>query len=143
MRGSLCDMRRFKPELLIEGMKYGGLVYANEKFMTTKGEQIWDFIYAGDAARAFRLIAEKGVHGKVYLIGSGIGKPLREYIEVIGKETNPDVPIGFGKIPYGDKQVMHLCADITELTEDTGFVPQVSFEEGIRNTVEWVRRTIE
>ena len=38
--GSLWYMRRFKPELLIEGMKYGGLVYANEKFMTTKGEQI-------------------------------------------------------------------------------------------------------
>lgn len=108
---------------------------------TTKGEQIWDFIYCGDAARAFRLIAEKGVHGKVYPIGSGIGRPLREYIECIGKETNPDVEIGFGKIPYGDRQVMHLCADIRELTEDTGFVPEVAFEEGIKNTVEWCRRT--
>lgn len=40
MMGSLWYMRRFKPELLIEGMNYGGLVYANEKFMTTKGEPI-------------------------------------------------------------------------------------------------------
>ena len=40
MMGSLWYMRRFKPELLVEGMNYGGLVYANEKFMTTKGEQI-------------------------------------------------------------------------------------------------------
>lgn len=40
MMGSLWYMRRFKPELLIEGMNYGGIVYANEKFMTTKGEQI-------------------------------------------------------------------------------------------------------
>lgn len=107
---------------------------------TTKGEQIWDFIYAGDAARAFRLIADKGIHGKIYPIGSGIGKPLREYIEAIGLETNPDIEIGFGKIPYGEKQVMHLCADISELTKDTGFVPMVSFEEGIKNTVEWCRR---
>ena len=40
MMGSLWYRRRFKPELLIEGMHYGGLVYANEKFMTTKGEPI-------------------------------------------------------------------------------------------------------
>ena len=40
MMGSLWYMRRFKPELLVEGMNYGGLVYANEKFMTTKGDQI-------------------------------------------------------------------------------------------------------
>ena len=33
-------MRRFKPEVLVEGLRYGGLIYTNEKFMTAKGEQI-------------------------------------------------------------------------------------------------------
>lgn len=40
MMGSLWYMRRFKPELLLEGISYGGLVYANDKFMTSNGEQI-------------------------------------------------------------------------------------------------------
>lgn len=40
MMGSLWYMRRFKPELHVEGLNYGGIIYANEKFMTTKGEQI-------------------------------------------------------------------------------------------------------
>ena len=40
MMGSLWYMRRFKPELLVEGVRYGGLIYSNEKFMTIKGEQI-------------------------------------------------------------------------------------------------------
>ena len=40
MMGSLWYMRRFKPELLLEGISYGGLVYANDRFMTIKGEQI-------------------------------------------------------------------------------------------------------
>jgi len=40
MMGSLCYMRRFKPELHVEGLSYGGLVYANEKFLTSNGEQI-------------------------------------------------------------------------------------------------------
>ena len=40
MMGSLWYMRKFKPERLVEGLSYGGLIYANEKFMTSKGEQI-------------------------------------------------------------------------------------------------------
>lgn len=40
MMGSLWYMRRFKPELLVEGLSYGGLIYTNGKFMTSKGEQI-------------------------------------------------------------------------------------------------------
>ena len=38
--GSLWYMRRFKPEVLVESLRYGGLIYTNEKFMTAKGEQI-------------------------------------------------------------------------------------------------------
>ena len=38
--GSLWYMRRFKTEVLVEGLRYGGLIYRNEKFTTSKGEQI-------------------------------------------------------------------------------------------------------
>ena len=34
---------------------------------------------------------------------------------------------------------MMLAGDISELTEDTGFVPQYSFEEGIMNVLAYVR----
>ena len=40
MMVNLWYMRRFKPELLVEGLSYGGIIYANEKFMTSNGEQI-------------------------------------------------------------------------------------------------------
>lgn len=40
----------------------------------------------------------------------------------------------FGVVPYSEKQVMYLGADITELAKDTGFEPAVSFEEGIERT---------
>jgi nucleoside-diphosphate-sugar epimerase len=33
-----------------------------------------------------------------------------------------------------------LAADISELTEDTGFVPDYTFEEGIKETVEWYKK---
>ena len=106
----------------------------------TKGEQIWDYLYAEDAAMAMLMLADKGKNGGIYPIGSGIGRPLREYIEIIRDQINPDLLLGFGEVPYSEKQVMHLCADITDLTRDTGFTPAIDFEEGARRTIEWCRK---
>lgn len=109
----------------------------------TKGEQIWDYIYAKDAGRAFYLLGDRGQNGRVYCIGSGKGRLLAEYMKEVRNRINPKLHIGFGKIPYGDKQVMHLCADITELQNDTGFTIQYSFEQGIQETIDWCRTEME
>ena len=53
---------------------------------------------------------------------------------------SPNAELGIGEIPYAPKQVMYLCADISELTVDTGFVPKYTFEEGIQETIEWYKR---
>lgn len=110
-----------------------------ERPQYTKGEQMWDYLYCGDAARAFYLAAERGTDGSVYCIGSGQVRPLAEYIQVIRDTIDPEIEIGMGEVPYFDKQVMYLCADIENLKRDTGFEPQVSFEEGIRQTVSWYK----
>lgn len=107
----------------------------NEKPALTAGIQKWDYLYSEDAAYSFRLMALHGVSGKVYPLGSGNAKPLKEYIEVLRNAIDPQLPLGLGEIPYGPLQVMHLQADITELRTDTGFEPQVAFETGIQNTI--------
>ncbi len=101
----------------------------------TKGEQMWDYLYSGDAARAFYLLGEKGKDGKTYVLGSGKAQPLKEYIKTIQAVVNPDCEIKLGAIPYSDKQVMHLEADISDLKRDVGFEPNMDFEEGIRNFI--------
>lgn len=93
-------------------------------------EQIWDYLHADDAARAFRLLGQCSTNG-VYPIGSGIGLPLKSYIEKIYELMNPNVPLVFGGKLYAENQVMHLEADISDLKRDTDFEPQISFEEGI------------
>lgn len=105
----------------------------------TEGIQKWDFLYSEDAADALYRCAVSGVSGKVYPLGSGQAKELREYIKAIRDAIDPALPLGFGKIPYGPLQVMHLEADITDLQLDTGFVPATPFEEGIRATIEWMK----
>lgn len=67
-------------------------------------------------------------------------RPLREYILAIRDAVDPKASIGLGEVPYPEGQVMYLQADIETLTKDTGFVPEVSFEEGIQRTVQWCRK---
>ncbi len=110
-----------------------------EKPVFTKAEQRWDYLYSKDAGTAFRLIGEKGKGGKVYCIGSGISRPLQEYIYILRDMIDTRLQLGIGEMEYSPLQVMNLQADIYDLKKDTGFEPCFSFEEGIKETVEWVR----
>lgn len=105
----------------------------------TEGRQLWDYLYSGDAGEAFYRMGKAGRDGAVYVLGSGKTRKLREFIEILCRAANPEIMPVFGTVPYMDKQVMHLQADISSLTADTGFVPEVSFEDGIRQTVEWMK----
>lgn len=114
------------------------LLSAKKPYLT-KCEQIWDFLYCDDAARAFYFIGEKGQDQSLYCIGSGKSRPLKEFIEIIRESIDETLPIGLGELPYSLNQVMNLSPDITNLTEDTGFYPMIDFEEGIRKTISWYK----
>lgn len=105
----------------------------------TLGEQVWDYLYSKDAGKAFYLLGKKGVTGKTYCLGSGRAYPLADYIKQMRDSIDSKIPIGFGKIPYHEKQVMYLCADVSELEQDTGFVPKYTFKQGIQETIRWWR----
>lgn len=102
----------------------------------TKCEQTWDYLYADDAADGILAVAEKGIDGKAYPLGSGQGRKLSEYVEDMRKLINPTVKIQFGAKDYYPHQPMHLVADILDLTEDTGWHPHFSFVEGLKAFVE-------
>lgn len=108
-----------------------------EKPVFTKAEQTWDYLYSKDAGKAFFLIGEKGISGKTYCIGKGESRPLVDYIYALRDAIEPSLALGIGEVPYSPLQVMNLQVDISHLREDTGFTPQYSFEEGIRETISW------
>ncbi len=102
----------------------------------TLGEQQWDYLYSGDIAKAFLALGRRGVDGKIYVLGSGNVRSLKDYICDVRDIVAPQAEIAFGAIPYYENQVMYLCADISEITADTGWRPQVSFREGIRRILD-------
>ena len=103
----------------------------------TAGEQLWDYLYSADAAKALAELAVKGRSGGVYPLGSGRAVPLKEYVETLRDLICPGQPLGFGQRPYAPRQVMHLQADVSALRQDTGYAPATPFAEGAAQTIAW------
>lgn len=103
------------------------------------GKQNYDFVYISDVAHAFYLIGEYGVDGTNYFIGSGKVRPLKEYLQKVGDMVNQangtNVELGFGKIQANVVYLPEEVFSIETLEKDTGFIPKVSFEEGIKRTI--------
>lgn len=106
-----------------------------KKMEFSKGEQIWDFIHMNDAANALYLIAKRGRNGAVYPVGGGDARPLKEYIRVMCEKLGKPEDMELGRIPYSDAQIMHLEADISSLKADTGWEPEIRFEDGIEGVI--------
>lgn len=112
----------------------------NEDVAVSEGTQLYDFVYIDDVARAFYLIGEHGKNGKRYLIGSGEAKQHREWIEKIPQFIGSTGKLKFGEYKYSGIYLEKKDFDITDLVEDTGFIPVISFEEGIKRTASYLKK---
>lgn len=101
----------------------------------TPAQQQWDYLFNEDAGKAFFMIGQQSSGNKIYCLGSGTSDILENYIYSMRDAVDPDLPVLIGSIPYGSNQVMKLCADITSLTQDTGWKPETEFTEGIYKTM--------
>lgn len=114
-------------------------VISGETLKFTAATQNYDFIHVDDAAKAFRLIGEYGKPFCEYVIGSGDAKPLKNFIAELKESLAPESELVFGDIPFTGVN-MPLEAFSTEQTEnDCGFRPEISFSDGIKRTMEWLR----
>lgn len=105
----------------------------------TKGIQLWDYLFSEDAGEAFCLIGEKIRENKIYCLGSGIAKPIKTYIEEVRDIVNPSMELQFGKVPYTSNSIMNLCANISSLTRDIGWVSKTGFKAGIEKTYHFLK----
>ena len=105
-------------------------IIKGEDIIMSSGEQIFDVIDVLDCANAYVAIAEKGVLGSSYWVGSGHPRKLKDYvIEMNG--IFPSVNIEFGKIPFSDVVLNRSTFSIEKLTKDTNFLPKFSFRESV------------
>src|SRR6266850_2551716 len=105
------------------------------------GLQSRDFTYVQNVVEANLLACTTpGVAGEVFNIACGdritVNSMLQQVNTIIGKDIAPI----YAEPRAGD--IKHSQADITKAQEKLGYKPQISFEEGLRRTIEWYRANI-
>lgn len=100
----------------------------------TKCEQLWDYLYVDDAARAILSVLYEEMAG-IFNIGSGQTISLKSVVELIKQNINPDITVDYGAVPYRPDQVMHLEADTSKIRQLTGWIPEITMEEGLKRMI--------
>lgn len=111
------------------------------------GKQIRDWLFVEDHARALVTVATQGVVGETYNIG---GHNEKQNIEVVHllcellEELAPEKPAGVARyqdlITYVTDRPGHdvrYAIDASKIARELGWLPQETFETGLRKTVQW------
>lgn len=111
------------------------------------GQQIRDWLYVDDHARALYEVAKKGVTGETYNIGGGCELANIDVVEKICSLLDELVPIHSEKsfsyknlISFVQDRPGHdrrYAIDNKKIRDQLGWEPEESFESGLRKTVLW------
>lgn len=109
-----------------------------------KGENVRDWLYVEDHARAIELIFEKGADGETYNIG-GFNEwknidLVNLLCDIMDKKLGQAIGTSKKLITYVKDRAGHdlrYAIDASKLNKDLGWEPSLQFEEGLEKTVDW------
>jgi dTDP-glucose 4,6-dehydratase len=100
------------------------------------GLNVRDWIYVGDHCRALDQVLHQGQEGEVYNVGGGSERTNLSVVQTILDHLGkPHSLIRFVKDRPGHDR--RYAIDFSKIERDLKWRPRVSFEEGIRLTVDW------
>jgi UDP-glucose 4-epimerase len=109
------------------------------------GSQVRDYIYIDDLIEAFVAAgASPRTKGQIYNVGSGAGTKFIDManmvIQIVGRgKIDPQPwPKNYENVETGD-----YISNIDKIKGDTGWMPKVEFEEGLRRTLEYYKTRLE
>lgn len=102
------------------------------------GENVRDWLHVDDHCRGIALVYAKGRAGEVYNIGGGTQltnvEITKKILELMGKD--------WSYVDHVEDRKGHdlrYCVDITKIENELGYTPQVPFEQGLADVVQWYR----
>lgn len=129
------------PEKLIPLMIYNA---KNDKALPVYGDgmQIRDWLHVLDHCIAIYTVLEKGKTGEVYNIGGNNEKANIDIVKLILKTLDkPESLINYVKDRPGHDR--RYAIDNTKITTELGWAPSYTFEQGIKETIDWYLNNIE
>ncbi|PSV13032.1 dTDP-glucose 4,6-dehydratase [Photobacterium leiognathi] len=111
------------------------------------GQQVRDWLYVDDHAKALVAVIEKGKIGETYNIGGNneqtnmaVVHAICDVLEILVPNKPQGVKAYRDLIAHVDDRPGHdkrYAIDTTKIEQELGWTPQESFESGLRKTVEW------
>jgi dTDP-glucose 4,6-dehydratase len=103
-----------------------------------EGTNVRDWLHVDDHCRGIHLVLEGGRPGEVYNIGGGTELSNKELTGLLLEATGTD----WDRVRRVTDRLGHdqrYSVDITKISNELGYQPQVPFEQGLADTVEWYR----
>ena len=98
-----------------------------------------DFTHVKDIVRAYRLLAEKGIPGEVYNVGSGNTYSAQEILDMLREMAICPVPVSTDPAKMRPSDTPVICCNHDKLTQDTGWNPAHSVQEILSDTLQYYR----
>lgn len=131
------------PEKLIP-LFINNIIYKKPLPVYGKGENVRDWLYVLDHARAIDLIMHKGTEGETYNIGGNNEWKnidlIKALCQIMNKKLGREPGSSEKLITYVQDRAGHdlrYAIDASKLKNELGFEPSLQFEEGLELTVDW------
>jgi UDP-glucose 4-epimerase len=102
------------------------------------GNEVQDFVYVGDVARANVLALESAVSDTAYNIVSGVPVIVRELIETVLRVEGYPILVEFVPRP-GKELVSYRRFSGEKARRELDFVPEIGLEEGLSRLIAWAK----
>lgn len=103
-----------------------------------EGQNVRDWLHVDDHCRGIALVLAGGRPGEVYNIGGGTELTNRELTELLLEATGRD-QAAVQHVADRKGHDLRYSVDATKISTELGYAPQVTFAQGLADTVQWYR----
>jgi dTDP-glucose 4,6-dehydratase len=109
-------------------------------YASTQNKREW--LHVLDHCRAIDLVLDRGREGETYNVGSGVERSIAEIADLVLELTGKPQSLKT-IVPDRPGHDRRYLLDSTKLRNELGWRPEIEFEAGLRDTVDWYRDTRE
>lgn len=96
-----------------------------------------------DVVRAYRLLAQRGVPGEAYNVCSGTAVAIRDLAETLISLSGKPMKVVLDPERLRPVDVPILLGDNSKIRRDTGWAPEIPFEQTLADVLDWWRNHLD
>jgi NAD dependent epimerase/dehydratase len=105
-----------------------------------------DFLFVADTVSGMLSLGETpGIEGELVNLGTGVETPIGDLVEMIRRMLDSELPVvaAPARLRPTGSEVERLCADASKAEALLGWKSEVSIEQGLARTAEWLRDSVD